>query len=855
SNMNFQVLVNDLNNLRVAGTEDGKLTKEHKEKILNYLKTTDKTVYMLRLIAKTVGIDTTQIKGYRIDKDNKPEFHSLAAYRRARKALKKEEIDLLDFPVAFLDDLGRILTLNTENGEIRKALNDPEFKAKYQFLNEDLIDKLIENKAAFNLSSNNKWHRFSLRTMKLLIPEMMVTSKEQMTILNDMGLLKQDERDYSNKDQIDIKILQDEIYNPVVRKSVKQTIKIFNVLWKKYNKEIAYVVVEMPREKNSADAKKRKEDNQKKYKKEKDESFESFRELTGLSEEGLENKINKFHQLSLMIRLWYQQEGRCPYSGKSIDPEDLLYKPALFQIDHIIPLSVSLDDGLNNKVLCYADMNQQKAKQTPYAFMQSDKGQGFEKLTAYVKNNNRLPGNKKRNLLNTDDLNDIETRKRFIARNLVDTRYASRVVLNELQAFINSKETNVKVSVIRGKLTHKLREKWNLEKSRETHYHHAVDASIIAVTPKLKLWKQAGYSLFPEKVEEQEINIGIGEIVSDKRFAELVYTLPFEETYLNQLRHLEPRIKFKHQVDKKMNRKVSDATIYATRMAQVGKDKRENRYFLGKIKDIYSLNGYIKFKKIYNKDKSKFLMYQKDPKTFNKLETILKGYPDSTELVQQSGKVKKVNVDPFEMYRQENGLIRKYSKRDNGPIIRSMKYYDSKVGNSIDITPNGAKNNVILQSINPWRTDVYYNYEKQDYEIMGIKYCDLRFYKGKYGITLEHYKEVKNKEGISRNAEFIFSLYRNDRIKVVDTGNNLSEEFLFGSRTNPSMKNYVELKPIDRKQYDTESVNVYGKVSNGRLIKKFSKREFKIYKVNTDELGNPFYLKKEANFPKDIIDK
>ncbi len=457
--------------------------------------------------------------------------------------------------------------------------------------------------------------------------------------------------------------------------------------------------------------------------------------------------------------------------------------------------------------------------------------------------------------MNTDDLNDIETRKRFIARNLVDTRYASRVVLNELQAFINSKETNVKVSVIRGKLTHKLREKWNLEKSRETHYHHAVDASIIAVTPKLKLWKQAGYSLFPEKVEEQEINIGIGEIVSDKRFAELVYTLPFEETYLNQLRHLEPRIKFKHQVDKKMNRKVSDATIYATRMAQVGKDKRENRYFLGKIKDIYSLNGYIKFKKIYNKDKSKFLMYQKDPKTFNKLETILKGYPDSTELVQQSGKVKKVNVDPFEMYRQENGLIRKYSKRDNGPIIRSMKYYDSKVGNSIDITPNGAKNNVILQSINPWRTDVYYNYEKQDYEIMGIKYCDLRFYKGKYGITLEHYKEVKNKEGISRNAEFIFSLYRNDRIKVVDTGNNLSEEFLFGSRTNPSMKNYVELKPIDRKQYDTESVNVYGKVSNGRLIKKFSKREFKIYKVNTDELGNPFYLKKEANFPKDIIDK
>ena len=58
------------------------------------------------------------------------------------------------------------------------------------------------------------------------------------------------------------------------------------------------------------------------------------------------------------------------------------------------------------------------------------------------------------------------------------------------------------------------------------------------------------------------------------------------------------------------------------------KDKSEETYVLGKIKDIYSQAGYDTFIKIYNKDKSKFLMYHKDPQTFEKvIEEILRTYP------------------------------------------------------------------------------------------------------------------------------------------------------------------------------------------------------------------------------------
>lgn len=81
----------------------------------------------------------------------------------------------------------------------------------------------------------------------------------------------------------------------------------------------------------------------------------------------------------------------------------------------------------------------------------------------------------------------------------------------------------------------------------------------------------------------------------------------------------EDSILFSYQVDSKFNRKISDATIYATRKAKLDKDKSEETYVLGKIKDIYSQSGYDAFIKIYNKDKSKFLMYHKDPQTFEKV--------------------------------------------------------------------------------------------------------------------------------------------------------------------------------------------------------------------------------------------
>ena len=70
--------------------------------------------------------------------------------------------------------------------------------------------------------------------------------------------------------------------------------------------------------------------------------------------------------LDLKLRLWYEQKQRCLYSGKTIKVSDLVNNPHLFDIDHIIPKSISYDDSLTNKVLCYATENRQKGQTTPY---------------------------------------------------------------------------------------------------------------------------------------------------------------------------------------------------------------------------------------------------------------------------------------------------------------------------------------------------------------------------------------------------------------------------------------------------------------------------------------------------------
>ena len=841
-------LLNDLNNLTVP-TETKKLSEEQKKTIVEYAKTarTLGASTLLKYIAKMIGASVDQIHGYRIDPNKKPEMHTFEAYRKMQSL---ETIRVEELPRKVIDEIAHILTLNTEREGIEEAISA---KLKDTF-SQDQVLELVQFRKNNSSIFSKGWHNFSLKLMMELIPELYETSEEQMTILSRLGKQKSKETSKRTK-YIDEKEITEEIYNPVVAKSVRQAIKIINEATKQYG-IFDNIVIEMARENNEEEAKKDYIKRQKANLDEKNAAIEKAAFQYNGKKELPDNIFHGHKELATKIRLWHQQGEKCLYTGKNIPISDLIHNQYKYEIDHILPLSLSFDDSLSNKVLVLATANQEKGQRTPFQALDSmDGAWSYREFKSYVKDSKLLGNKKKDYLLTEEDISKIEVKQKFIERNLVDTRYSSRVVLNALQDFYKANKFDTTISVVRGQFTSQVRRKWGLEKSRETYHHHAVDAMIIAASSQLRLWKKQNNPLISYKAG-QFVDSETGEILSlsDDEYKELVFKAPYDH-FVDILRSktFEDSILFSYQVDSKYNRKISDATIYSTRKAKLDKDKSEETYVLGKIKDIYSQAGYDAFIKIYNKDKSKFLMYHKDSQTFEKvIEEILRTYPSK----EFNDKNKEVPCNPFEKYRQENGPIRKYSKKGNGPEIKSLKYYDKNIPESfINITPSSSKNKVILRQLNPWRTDVYFNHQTEKYELLGLKYADLQFEKktGTYSITIDKYNEIKEKEGVGEQSEFKFTLYKNDLLLIKDTKNNEKQIFRFLSRTMPNVKHYVELKPYDKAKFDGNQplITIFGNVAKGgQCLKGLNKSNISIFKVKTDVLGNKHFIKKEGDEPK-----
>ena len=64
--------------------------------------------------------------------------------------------------------------------------------------------------------------------------------------------------------------------------------------------------------------------------------------------------------------MYYNQEKCDIYTHKQIDIKDLINHPENYNIDHIIPYSVSYNDSSANKVLTTSSNNKDKGNKTPY---------------------------------------------------------------------------------------------------------------------------------------------------------------------------------------------------------------------------------------------------------------------------------------------------------------------------------------------------------------------------------------------------------------------------------------------------------------------------------------------------------
>lgn len=814
----FNVL-NDLNNLTI---NDRKLTESEKKEIIKTIKTS-KTVSMKKIISKAMGESIETMSGARVDKSNKEIFHCFETYNKMRRALENIGKNIEDFTREELDELGEILTLNTD----REAIYN-EIRRRGLDIDDEII-KCLTDVRKNNGSLFSKWQSFSINIMLELIPEMYLQPKNQMQLLTDMGVFKTRGNRFLESNSIPAKEITKDIYNPVVSKSVRITIYVVNELIKKYGNP-DNIVIEMPRDKNTDEQKKRLNDIQKNNEKELESIIDKVKKEYG--KEITEKDFKQHNKLKLKLKLWNEQNGICPYSGKKIDIEDLLNNPFKFEVDHIIPLSISFDDSRANKVLVYASENQDKKNCTPIMYLSGvNREWGIDEyrdIILKMYSDKKISTRKRDNFLFSEDITKIDVLKGFIARNINDTRYASKVVLNSLQEYFGIKNAGTKVKVINGGFTHQMRVNLRLEKDRDESYsHHAVDAMLIA-------FSQMGYDAYQNIVEDY-IDFETGEFIDraawekmlkdDKVYTECIYQDKWMRIKQG-IADAEKKVKYWYQIDKKCNRSLCDQTIYGTR-------KIDNVIYKINRLDIRTDAGIKTFKAMVEKGKEKnFLMYRNDPNTFEQLMAIYNEYSDAK--------------NPFIEYEKATGdVVRKYSKKHNGPKVSILKYTDGEVGSCIDIShkygfEKGSKK-VVLDSLKPFRMDVYYNQAEKSYYLVGVKQSDIKCEGNKYIIDEDMYaktlvKEKMIKEGQSRldlevlGFEYKLSFYKNDLIEYEKDGQIYMERFL--SRTMPNQRNYIETKPANSSKF--EKRNLVG-----------LSKTYRIRKITTDILGNRYYVDKE----------
>ncbi|WP_204193258.1 type II CRISPR RNA-guided endonuclease Cas9 [Staphylococcus sp. GDY8P47P] len=779
--------LNDLNNLVIQ--RDGLNKLEYHEKyhiIENVFKQKKKPT--LKQIANEIGVKPEDIKGYRITKSGKENFTEFRLYHDLKKSLKDQSI--LE-NIQLLDQIAEIITIYQDKESIKKEL-------------EQLAEPIneIDKESISNLAGYNGTHRLSLKCINLVLEELWHTPRNQMEIFAYLNI-KPRKIDLKKANKIPKDMIDEFILSPVVKRTFGQAINVINKVIEKYGAP-KDIIIELARENNTKDKQKFINELQKKNEK----TRQRINEIIGKT--GNQNA----KRLVEKIRLHDEQEGKCLYSLESIPLEDLLNNPNHYEVDHIIPRSVSFDNSYQNKVLVKQTENSKKGNRTPYQYLNSGEAKlSYNQFKQHVlnlsKSKDRISKKKKDYLLEERDINKFEVQKEFINRNLVDTRYATRELTNYLKAYFSANDMDVKVKTINGSFTNHLRKVWEFKKERNHGYkHHAEDALIIANADFLfkesKKLKAANKVL--EQPERKEIETKI-EVDSDEEYQDL-FVIPQQVKEIKEFRDF----KYSHRVDKKPNRRLINDTLYSTRV------KDDDLYIISPIKNIYSKDN-TDLKKHFKKNPEKFLMYQNDPKTFEKLEVIMKQYANEK--------------NPLAKYHEETGdYLTKYSKKNNGPIVKSIKMFGKKVGNHLDVTNqySNSRNKLVKLSFKSYRFDVYLT--DKGYKFVSITYLDVLKKDNYYYIPEAKYEKLKLNKGIDAKAKFIGSFYYNDLIE-------LDGKVYTIIGVNEDKRNIIELNfpKINYKEY----CEINGVKGSGRLRITIGKKVNSIRKLSTDVLGNKYY--------------
>lgn len=273
--------------------------------------------------------------------------------------------------------------------------------------------------------------------------------------------------------------------NVVVFKSINETRKVLNALIRRYGSP-EYINIEVADDLGRSVTERAKLTKaMRENEKDRQKIAEKIVSL-GLRKEG-EVKAGDIAR----YKLWQQQGGIDLYSGAVIAENDIL--SGLYDIDHIVPFSLILDDTLHNKALVNMGANrQEKRQQVPLQYLQGTQREVFLKNVNLLFQKGKLSA-KKYQYLMLKNVYDTELLAEWKSRNINDTRYITRYIVNYLSAQLQFANEDKKkhVYAVKGAITSKMRKLWlnrktwgSEDKDRSNNLHHAADALVIAnLTP------------------------------------------------------------------------------------------------------------------------------------------------------------------------------------------------------------------------------------------------------------------------------------------------------------------------------------------------------------------------------------
>ncbi len=304
-----------------------------------------------------------------------------------------------------------------------------------------------------------------------------------------------------DKDRGDDAAFWGRIMNPTVHIGLNQLRRVVNALTARFGAP-DQIVVELARElKLNAEQKEREQKRNRENRDANDKRAAKLAEL-GVPDIG-ENRAR--------LKLYEEQQragdgvALCPFSGRAIGAAQVFTSG--IEVEHILPRSRTLDDSAANKVLCFREMNRVKRGKSPFEAFGDTKE--WEDIVSRAE---KLPNNK-RWRFKPDAMKRFEEEGGFLARQLNETKYLSRLA----KAYLGKVCHPDQIYVTPGTLTGLLRGKWGLNgllgddnrKNRTDHRHHAIDAIVIgAMTRGLlqSLSRDAG------RAEQSEFDAALGKI-------------------------------------------------------------------------------------------------------------------------------------------------------------------------------------------------------------------------------------------------------------------------------------------------------------------------------------------------------